>query len=145
MTSFMTFYAHVIMFHSNSLIPFRMLQPISRGIIFRCKSLLKYKVGANFRMMTRWCQETNGLTTLMLDIFVVAGMTSTDYKIRLADEFGVMTRTPNPRPTKPFLQKINNHLTKQPPKYMISNVQTKLLIKAFIQTANTCFKVLIFQ
>ena len=97
---FMCMYSCSIKSNPIFLISFRMPKSILHVIIFWCNPLLKNESGANFRMMTRWCHETRGLITLMCDKFVVTGMTSTDWKLQLAKEFGVTTRIPSSRSTK---------------------------------------------
>ena len=85
-----------------------------RVAVFWSSSFLKYRRGANFRMITKWCHVKSGLTTLMFDNFVAPGMKSMDQKTRLADKVGIKKDVPNPRLAKKVIsRKIANSSTKQ--------------------------------
>ena len=74
-----------------------------------------------------------------------ADMTSGNWDSGLVDKHLVKKRQRDPQLTENCNQKKYNHLERRLLKVMTSNVSTKLLLKAFMRTANTRFEFLNLQ
>ena len=65
---------------------------ITRVIMFPCNLFFKYQRSAIFRKILCWCHVKSGITTLMFDLVIVTGMTSTSQVLWLAAEQKVNKR-----------------------------------------------------